>query len=95
MAAVEEENAAATVHSGPEPFQYPAKRILRNHHFERALRQIPASISEDMVSLKLIRKFDEDYGNRKKGAKKSMGFGIVDDKRVAEASETLIRPGNL
>jgi SpoVK/Ycf46/Vps4 family AAA+-type ATPase len=82
MAAVEEENEAAAKHKGPHPFQYPERRILRKVHFEKALKSIPASISEDMVSLKLIRKFDEEYGNRKRSAKKSsMGFGFAEDKR--------------
>ncbi|KAJ6440830.1 survival motor neuron protein (SMN) domain-containing protein [Purpureocillium lavendulum] len=94
MAAVEEENEAAAKHTGPEPFQYPARRVLRKDHFEKALKQIPASISEDMVSLKLIRKFDEEYGNQRKGAKKkAMGFGILDDKKNATAVETRIRQG--
>ncbi|KAK1238538.1 hypothetical protein MKX07_004114 [Trichoderma sp. CBMAI-0711] len=81
MAAVEEENEAAAKHDGPHPFQYPERRILRKSHFEKALKSIPASISEDMPSLKLIRKFDEEYGNRKRSATKStMGFGLVEDK---------------
>ncbi|EGR46698.1 uncharacterized protein TRIREDRAFT_65773 [Trichoderma reesei QM6a] len=81
MAAVEEENEAAAKHDGPHPFQYPERRILRKSHFEKALKSIPASISEDMPSLKLIRKFDEEYGNRKRSAtKSSMGFGLVEDK---------------
>ncbi|RFU80857.1 hypothetical protein TARUN_1333 [Trichoderma arundinaceum] len=82
MAAVEEENEAAANHKGPNPFQYPERRILRKYHFEKAVKSIPASISEDMVSLKLIRKFDEEYGNKKRSAKKStMGFGFAEDKR--------------
>ncbi|KND92717.1 ATPase family AAA domain-containing protein 1-A [Tolypocladium ophioglossoides CBS 100239] len=94
MAAVEEENEAAAKHTGPEAFRYPERRVLRRDHFERAVRQIPASISEDMVSLKMIRKFDEEYGNRKKGAKKkAMGFGVLDDKQYAVAEEARIRPG--
>ncbi|KAJ4858548.1 ATPase family associated with various cellular activities (AAA) domain-containing protein [Trichoderma breve] len=82
MAAVEEENEAAAKHKGPHPFQYPERRILQKTHFEKALKSIPASINEDMVSLKLIRKFDEEYGNRKRSATKSnMGFGFAEDKR--------------
>ncbi|KAF4120967.1 AAA+-type ATPase, SpoVK/Ycf46/Vps4 family [Geosmithia morbida] len=76
MVAVEEENAAAAAHEGPEPYAYPERRTLSAAHFERALKQIPASISEDMESLRLIRRFDEEYGNRRKGSgKKTMGFG--------------------
>ncbi|KAL7931111.1 AAA domain-containing protein [Trichoderma chlorosporum] len=82
MAAVEEENEAAATYKGSHPFQYPERRILRKAHFEKALKSIPASISEDMVSLKLIRKFDEEYGNKKRSAtKSSMGFGFAEDKR--------------
>ncbi|KYK54216.1 mitochondrial AAA ATPase [Drechmeria coniospora] len=91
MAAVEEENEAAAKHAGPEPFRYPERRVLRRHHFEKALKQIPASISEDMASLKMIRKFDEEYGNKKKGPRRhGMGFGILDDKH-APAHETRVR----
>lgn len=85
MAAVEEENEAAANHKGSDPFQYPKRRILRKVHFEKALKSIPASISEDMVSLKLIRKFDEEYGNRKRSPTKStMGFGSPEDKRYIQ-----------
>ncbi|KAI6782002.1 AAA+-type ATPase [Emericellopsis cladophorae] len=76
MTAVEQENAAAEKHTGPEPYEYPERRILDKSHFEKALKQIPASISEDMESLRLIKRFDEEYGNRRKGGKKkTMGFG--------------------
>ncbi|KOS18602.1 ATPase family AAA domain-containing protein 1-A [Escovopsis weberi] len=93
MAAVEEENEAAARHTGAEPFRYPERRVLTREHFEKALKQIPASISEDMVSLKMVRKFDEEYGNRRKGGKKSgMGFGIVGDDKRVDAGEAWIRP---
>ncbi|EGX89176.1 mitochondrial AAA ATPase, putative [Cordyceps militaris CM01] len=91
MAAVEEENEMALKHTGEVPFAYPEKRILRKTHFENALKQIPASISEDMMSLKMIRKFDEEYGNRRRAKKKSMGFGILDEKLVTDAHEARIR----
>lgn len=91
MAAVEEENEMAMKHDGPEPFEYPEKRTLRKEHFESALKQIPASISEDMLSLKMIRKFDEEYGNRRRAKKKSMGFGILDEKLMVDANEARIR----
>ncbi|KAI1045249.1 hypothetical protein LB505_004969 [Fusarium chuoi] len=93
MAAVEEENEAAAHHSGPEPYEYPKKRILRQDHFDKALRQIPASISEDMQSLKQIRKFDEEYGAKKKGAKKTMGFSVGVEKKLADAEDVRIRRG--
>ncbi|KAI5457251.1 hypothetical protein BGZ63DRAFT_408009 [Mariannaea sp. PMI_226] len=92
MAAVEEENEAAAKHTGPDPYEYPKKRTLRSHHFDKALKQIPASISEDMESLKQIRKFDEEYGAKKKGAKKTMGFGVGAEKKLADAEDVRIRP---
>lgn len=95
MAAVEEENAAAALHQGPEPFRYPERRVLRAHHFERALRQIPASISEDMSSLRLIRKFDNEYGGGAKGrGKKTMGFGVAGRDPLAGPAEATVRRGS-
>ncbi|RDA92751.1 hypothetical protein CP533_1378 [Ophiocordyceps camponoti-saundersi (nom. inval.)] len=95
MAAVEEENEAASKHKGSEPFRYPERRILRKAHFEKAIGQIPASISEDMDSLKMIRKFDLEYGNAHKGTKKKkvIGFGNpvrnkVDEVRVRQSKST-------
>lgn len=77
-------------------YRHPEKRTLRQSHFEKGLSQIPASISEDMSSLKLIRKFDEEYGDGRKGKgkKKGMGFGglgMVEQGRKEE--DVRIRPG--
>lgn len=91
MAAVEEENQLALKHTGAGTFQYPDRRVLRAEHFENALKQIPASISEDMMSLKMIRKFDEEYGNRRRAKKKSMGFGILEEKLVKDTNAARIR----
>ena len=46
-------------------------------HFERGIEEISASISEDMSSLAAIRKFDEQYGDRKGRRKKSSGWGFT------------------
>ena len=56
---------------------YPAKRTLMKRHFDKAMDEISASISEDMSSLAAIRKFDEKYGDRKGRRKKrsALGFG--------------------
>ena len=96
MAAVEEENKAASAHQGAEPYKYPERRTLRRDHFERALKQIPASISEDMPSLKLIKKFDEEYGNNRKkgGARKGMGFGTMAPVDKVKGDEARVRPAN-
>ncbi|KAF8252381.1 AAA-domain-containing protein [Wilcoxina mikolae CBS 423.85] len=50
--------------------KYPEKRILAKRHFEKAASEISSSISDDMGSLGLIRKFDEKYGERAAGRKK-------------------------
>ncbi|KAG5952215.1 hypothetical protein E4U53_001361 [Claviceps sorghi] len=95
MAAVEEENHLASQHQGPDPYQYPDRRVLRADHFEAALKQIPASISQDMQSLKQIRKFDQEYGNGRRGGAKrkmGMGFGCQGDKEGVDANEARIRP---
>lgn len=58
-----------------QAYSFPAKRTLHARHFDAALQEISASISEDMSSLGAIKKFDEQYGD-KKGRKKSKGFGF-------------------
>ena len=90
LACVREENAAAAQHQGDEPYQYPERRTLTLTHFERGMEEISASISEDMSSLSAIRKFDEQYGDRKGRRKKAPGWGftkageepVVDSARV-------------
>jgi SpoVK/Ycf46/Vps4 family AAA+-type ATPase len=80
LACVREENEMAAKHTGEEPYVYPPKRILRKEHFDKAMEEISASISEDMSTLSAIRKFDEKYGDRKGRRKKpSMGFGATTD----------------
>jgi len=56
-------------------YDFPETRVLFARHFEKALQEISASISEDMSSLSAIKKFDEKYGD-KKGKKKKRVFGI-------------------
>ncbi|PYH77954.1 spastin [Aspergillus uvarum CBS 121591] len=77
LACVREENELAAQHQGDEPYQYPARRTLTWKHFERGMEEISASISEDMASLSAIRKFDEQYGDRKGRRKKSPGWGFI------------------
>ncbi|KAG6038991.1 hypothetical protein E4U41_003373 [Claviceps citrina] len=75
--------------------QYPDRRTLRRDHFDSALKQIPASISQDMTSLKQIRKFDQEYGSAQRGARRkpAMGFGGgAGAKEKADSSEARIRP---
>ena len=76
LACVREENDSAAAHVGDEPHQYPEKRILGKRHFDKAMEEISASISEDMSSLGAIRKFDEKFGDRRGRRKKSGGYGF-------------------
>ena len=56
---------------------YPKQRTLSKRHFDKALEDISASISDDMSSLQLIRKFDEKYGDKhgRRKRKPKWGFG--------------------
>ncbi|KAI5855981.1 hypothetical protein BZA05DRAFT_349558 [Tricharina praecox] len=56
--------------------KYPEKRILSKRHFDKATTEITASISDDMGTLGLIRKFDEKYGERSGKKKKKPSFGF-------------------
>ncbi|KAJ5627069.1 hypothetical protein N7528_004496 [Penicillium herquei] len=85
LACVREENDAAAKHQGEEPYQYPARRTLSGAHFEKGLEEISASISEDMSSLTAIRKFDEQYGDRRGRRPKPKGWGFG---AVAEGPKT-------
>jgi SpoVK/Ycf46/Vps4 family AAA+-type ATPase len=70
-----------------QTYNFPEKRTLHIRHFDKALQEISASISEDMSSLNAIKKFDEQYGDRKgKKRKKDFGFGVA-----AERSESAAR----
>ena len=59
------------------PEQLSLVRILKEHHFQIALKQVTPSCSEDMSSLTELRKWDGMYGdgawNRKKRVK-GIGF---------------------
>ncbi|KAL2149512.1 hypothetical protein VTH82DRAFT_8163 [Thermothelomyces myriococcoides] len=83
MEAVRDEVRAKEAWTGDEAeFRYPDRRVLTRAHFDRALRDISASISGDMQTLKAIRKFDEQYGDagaRKKRSRKGLGFDVVPD----------------
>jgi ATP-dependent 26S proteasome regulatory subunit len=70
-----------------QSYNFPEKRVLHVRHFDTALQEISASISEDMSSLSAIKKFDEQYGDRKgKKRRKDFGFGAL-----AERSESAAR----
>ncbi|KAH8769799.1 P-loop containing nucleoside triphosphate hydrolase protein [Diaporthe sp. PMI_573] len=87
MEAAREELAAKEVDVA---YQFPAKRILTTAHFKKASKDISASISEDMQSLKALRKFDEKYGDARRKKKSSqMGFEVVP--RVTKSEDAMIR----
>lgn len=91
MEAAKEELAAKNKHTGlPEEFAFPAKRVLLKRHFDKAAKDITASISEDMQSLKALRKFDQRYGDaRRKKPKSRMGFEVVP--RAVSSKEARVR----
>ncbi|PVI07120.1 AAA-domain-containing protein [Periconia macrospinosa] len=66
-------------------YDFPEKRTLYARHFDKALQEISASVSEDMSSLNAIKKFDEKYGD-KKGKKKRRVFGIGPTIETSESS---------
>lgn len=76
LACVREENELESI---------PETRTLSARHFEKAIKEISASISEDMSSLAQIRKFDEKYGDRR-GRKKKPAYGFGGDAVVDESA---------
>jgi len=86
MEAVREEVRAKEKWTSGEPYVFPERRVLTRRHFEKGMCEISASISEDMESLKAIRKFDEQYGDagRKRKGKNTMGFEVVVEKAGTE-----------
>jgi SpoVK/Ycf46/Vps4 family AAA+-type ATPase len=83
---VREENEQAKNHSGEDAFAHAETRSLTAAHFERALDDISSSISEDMSSLKEIKKFDEQFGDKRGKKKKSPKWGF---NTTAEADKAL------
>lgn len=87
MEAAKEELAAKEADGA---YQFPARRILTKVHFDKASKDISASISEDMQSLKALRKFDEQYGDARRKKKRSqMGFEVVP--QVSKSEDAMIR----
>jgi SpoVK/Ycf46/Vps4 family AAA+-type ATPase len=79
LAAVRDENnlLEAAHKNNDTEFKLPDRRTLTPAHFEKALQEISASVSEDMATLGAIRKFDEQYGEKRARTKKpGYGFGV-------------------
>ncbi|KAI8955255.1 hypothetical protein F4801DRAFT_530110 [Xylaria longipes] len=92
MAAVKEELEASERHTGPEPYEWAEKRVLNRRHFDKALKEIGASVSEDMATLTAIRKFDERYGDSKARKKrKGMGFEVIPE--ASDSEQARVRSG--
>lgn len=93
LACVREENdIAEALRKEHSDVRFLPKRVLVWRHFEKALAEISASISEDMGSLTAIRKFDEQYGDRK-GRRKKTGYGFgAEDVMVDEGAARVRQP---
>ena len=96
LACVREEFETAARHENNakdgEKYQYAEKRTLHQRHFNKAMEEISASISEDMGSLSAIRKFDEKYGDRRGRRKKGgYGFKTVADNEKQESDSARVR----
>jgi SpoVK/Ycf46/Vps4 family AAA+-type ATPase len=74
-------------------YQFPERRVLEKRHFDKGLREISASISGDMESLKAIRKFDGLFGDagRKRRVKRGMGFEVDQDDGKGSSEEARVR----
>ncbi|CAO2651024.1 Nn.00g093210.m01.CDS01 [Neocucurbitaria sp. VM-36] len=88
------EQASSPPQSQPSPphlvrgqsYNFPEKRTLHARHFDKALQEISASISEDMSSLNAIKKFDEQFGDRKGNKRrKDFGFGVLAERNESAA----------
>ncbi|KIW35641.1 uncharacterized protein PV07_02326 [Cladophialophora immunda] len=86
---VREENELAKQHKGEEPYQHPERRTLTEKHFDKALDEISASISEDMSSLRDIKKFDEQFGDKRGKKKKAPRLGFPTEKENEKARDTV------
>ncbi|KAL9089076.1 MAG: hypothetical protein Q9165_005889 [Trypethelium subeluteriae] len=83
---LDQEGANGQSEESFEPFRLPEKRTLRGHHFDKAMEEIGASISEDMSSLQAMKQFDEKYGDRQ-GRKGRIPWGFAAGKELGEAGE--------
>ncbi|MCJ1309125.1 hypothetical protein MMC25_002780 [Agyrium rufum] len=95
-AANTDHTASTTPLAPSSTHKYPSKRILRKSHFDVALEEISASVSEDMSSLAAIRKFDERFGERAGRRKKVSGYGfgtkVGDAEKEKDSEGVRVRP---
>ncbi len=88
LACVREENEEAAKHTGTEPYVFSEKRTLMKRHFDKAIEEVSASVSEDMSTLAAIKKFDEKYGDRRGRRKKMSGYGFATAADAEKHAET-------
>ncbi|KPI40961.1 Protein MSP1 [Cyphellophora attinorum] len=77
------------IHHEPAPSSGPKKRVLTRAHFDKALEEITASVSEDMNSLKEIKKFDDVYGDKRSRKKRAPKWGFTDPVVASEVLDTV------
>ena len=58
-------------------------------HCDKACEEITASISEDMSSLREIKKFDEQFGDKRGKKRKGPMFGFKDAKQADQVLDTV------
>ncbi|GAB7334042.1 hypothetical protein MBLNU13_g06132t1 [Cladosporium sp. NU13] len=92
IAAVREENELVEKHKDDKDFKLPEKRTLTAAHFDKAIAEISASINEDMSSLTAIKKFDEQFGDRR-GRKKKSGYGFGIGAEEVDENSARVRSG--
>jgi DNA polymerase III delta prime subunit len=92
IAAVREENELVEQHKDDKDFKLPEKRTLTAAHFDKAIAEISASINEDMSSLTAIKKFDEQFGDRR-GRKKKSGYGFGIGTEEVDENSARVRSG--
>jgi DNA polymerase III delta prime subunit len=92
IAAVREENELVEKHKDDKDFKLPEKRTLTTAHFDKAIAEISASINEDMSSLTAIKKFDEQFGDRR-GRKKKSGYGFGIGAEEVDENSARVRSG--
>ncbi|KAI1139841.1 AAA-domain-containing protein [Hypoxylon sp. FL0543] len=83
-----------TTSSGGTSSETKKRRVLAARHFDKALQEIAASVSEDMATLTAIRKFDEKYGDggaARRRRRKGIGFEVAAE--VPNTQEARVRKG--
>lgn len=76
MDEIDEWNSLVKEVPAPPAQAGPVPRLITKEHFDIALKEIPASLTDEMESLTELRKWDTQYGggNLRKGVKPGWGF---------------------